>query len=46
MYDYPLPYPLFAACGVVYYSDPTLNPSLREGLGAASGKWHFARISI
>ena len=29
---------VFAACGVVCKSDPTPNPSFREGLGGASGK--------
>lgn len=35
---FPLPTASLAAFGVVYKSDPTPHPSLREGLSAASGK--------
>ncbi len=38
MHCFPLPIGVAVACGAVYKSDPTPNPSLREGLSAASGK--------
>lgn len=34
MYNFPLSTVVVAACGGVYKSDPTPNPSPREGLSA------------
>ena len=34
MHCFPLPIGVAVACGAVYKSDPTPNPSLREGLVA------------